>query len=80
MEKIFFFPSSGSVLAAAGMGGLKCGKEVLELCGTGLQDIVPIVLRGTEAAERGVQTHHLFRHGVTGGVGIKSAIDRKALG
>ena len=56
------------------------GKEVLALGVAGLEDVVPIVLGGTEAAKRGVQSDHLFRHGVTGGVGIKTTIDGKALG
>ena len=55
-------------------------KEVLGLGVTGLEDVVPIVLGGTEAAKRGVQSDHLFSHGVTGGVGIKTTIDGQALG
>ena len=47
---------------------------------TGSEDVVPIVLGGTEAAKRGVQSDHLFSRGVTGDVGIKTTIDGKVLG
>jgi hypothetical protein len=80
VEKIFFFPSSGSVLAAAGIGWLWCGKEVPGLGVVGLEDVVPIVLGGAESAKRGVQSDHLFRHGVTCGVRIKTTVDGKVLG
>ena len=73
-----FFPSSGSVLAAARIGRLR--REVRWSGGTGLEDVVPIVLGGTEAAKQRVQSDHLFRHGVTGGIGIKTAVHGKALG
>ena len=56
------------------------GKEVLGLGVAGLEDVVPIVVGGTESANRGVQSDHLFRHGVTGGVRIKTTIDGKVLG
>jgi hypothetical protein len=46
----------------------------------GLEDVVPVVLGGTEAAKRGVQRNHLFGHGVAGGIGIKTTIDGKAMG
>jgi hypothetical protein len=42
---------------------------------TGLEDVVPIVLGGTEAAKRGVESDHLFSDDVPCGVGIKTAID-----
>ena len=59
---------------------IEVSKEVLALGVAGLEDVVPIVLGGTEAAKRGVQSDHLFSHGVTCGVGIKTTIDGKALG
>ena len=46
----------------------------------GSEEVVPIVLGGTEAAQRGVESDHLLSDGVAGGVGIKTAIDGKALG
>jgi len=55
-------------------------KEVPGLGVTGPEDVVPIVLGGAEAAKRGVESDHLFSDGVAGGVGIKTAIDGKALG
>ena len=76
MERIFFFPSSVSGFGGAGL----TGKEVLGLGVRGLEDVVPIVLGGTEAAKRGVQSDHLCSHSITGGVGIKTTIDDKALG
>ena len=55
-------------------------KEVWRLAGTPLEDVVPVVLGGTEAAKRGVETHHLCGDGVTGSVGVKTAIDGQASG
>ena len=52
----------------------------MTLAVAGLEDVVPIVLGGTEAAKRGVQRNHLFGHGVAGGIGIKTTIDGKAMG
>ena len=46
----------------------------------GLEDVVPIVLGGTDAAKRGVQPNHLFGDRVAGGIGIEATIDGKALG
>ena len=59
---------------------IEAREEGLGLGEAELEDVVPIVLGGTASAKRGVQSDHLFRHGVTSGVGIKTAIDRKALG
>lgn len=55
-------------------------KEVLALGGTGFEDVVPIVVGGTEAAKRGMESDHLCGHGVACGIGIKTTIDGKALG
>ena len=59
---------------------MRCGEEVLGLDVAGLENVVPIVLGGTEAAKRGVQSDHLFRHGVTCNVRIKTTIDGKVWG
>ena len=80
MERVFFFPSSGPVLAGGTDWLIEVRKEVLALGGTGLEDVVPIVLGGTEAAKRGAQSDHLRSHSVTCGVRIETAIDGKALG
>jgi hypothetical protein len=62
------------------IGELRCGMGLLALGLTGLEDVVPIVPGRTEAAKRWVQSDHLFGHGVTGGVGVKTAIDGQGLG
>jgi hypothetical protein len=59
---------------------LRCGEEVLGLSVAGLEEVVPIVLGGTESAKRGVQSDHLFGHGVTCLVRIKTTKDGKVLG
>lgn len=75
-----FFPSSVPFLGRCGLvdcGGMSRGPWS---SGTGLEDVVRIVLGGAKAAKRGVQSDHLVRHGITGGVGVKTAIDCKAPG
>jgi hypothetical protein len=43
------------------------------------EDVVPIVLRGTEALNGGVQRDHGLGHGVTEGIVIEAAVDLAAL-
>ena len=45
----------------------------------GFQDIVPIVLRGPKAADRGIEANHALGGIVTCGVRVESAIDGTVL-
>ena len=62
------------------MDSFRCGKGGLALDETGVEDVVPIVLGRTEAPKPGVHSDHLCSDGVTGGIGIKTAINGKTLG
>jgi hypothetical protein len=44
----------------------------------GLEHVVPIVLRRTEALNGGVQRDHGLSHGFTEGIGIEAAVDLAA--
>ena len=58
---------------------LSCESQARRVWGYGdlgmrLEDVVPVVLCGTKTADRGIESDHLFRHGVARGIRIKAAI------